>query len=106
MRKHVGHKKRKGPRKIIKPAKTLDEAKDRPAARAAGTQYPTDLPRGKQIPEIYVKGQDGEYHKAHLRTRDKAAKVWYGKKEVHRYLYLAWREGDTVKNYYITRLRG
>jgi len=106
MRKHVGHKKRKGPQRTSNDRKTTDGGSPAAAGPGPDIQYPTDLPRGKVVPEIYVKGQDGEYHKAHLRTRDKAAKVWYGKKEVHRYLYLAWREGDTVKNYYITRLRG
>ena len=104
MRKHVGHKKRKGPRRIIKPVKITDGASAAAAGIRAGTQYPTKTPRGKAVPEIYVKGPDGEYHKAHLRGREKTLKNLYGSVKVSTYLYLSWREGDTVKEYYLGKI--
>ena len=52
--------------------------------------------------DIYVRGEDGQLHQAHLRIREKKCKSYFAK--VYRYLYLVYRDGDKVKEYYIAKL--
>ena len=55
---------------------------------------------------IYIKTPDGKLHQAHLRIREKKAESVYGVNFTRRYLYLAFRDHDTVRELYITKMEG
>jgi hypothetical protein len=55
--------------------------------------------------DIYVIGKDRKYHKARLRVREKKGKGYLHENTVYRYLYLAFRNGDTVTEKYIGELK-
>ena len=55
--------------------------------------------------DLYVIGKDRRYHKARLRVREKKGKGYFHKNRVYRYLYLAFRDGDTVTERYIGELK-
>ncbi len=104
MGKRVGHKKRKGPRMIIKRPKITAGERKPAAGPDPDIHYPTKVAPAKAGPEIYVKILCGEYHKAHLRIRERKLAIQYGQDKISRYLYLAWRQAGTVKEYYLGKI--
>lgn len=52
--------------------------------------------------DVYVLGSDHRYHLARFRIKKKRSKKCSGR--IYRYLYLAFRDGDTVKELYICKM--
>lgn len=61
------------------------------------------MARLKLKQDIFVRGLDGKIHAATFRIREKESKNGYFKR-IHRYLYLAYRDGATIKELYVAKL--
>jgi hypothetical protein len=52
--------------------------------------------------DVYVAGRDHQYHLARFRIKEKGSKNnWY---RFNKYLYLAFRDGNTVREIYVCKM--
>lgn len=51
--------------------------------------------------DVYVSGLDHRFHLARFRVKEKKSKKY---PRTHRYLYLAFRDGSSVKELYVCKM--